>query len=248
MTAKVQVETRRELIRMAWMLTMSLLSPAIGIGFLSFWTGQSLRWTTFLLVLIPIAGLLIWDSVRRIQNRSSAQAARQFGLGSLLTLVSVSAVWLTVARADWVSQHQQSLLRQQVEQQMQKLVGKGRVQLSTDSLFVQVERPDFNDESLRALVAEGRSSGDLPFHFYLLDLSGTQVTDEGLAALSECAGLEFLCLDGTQVTGAGLQVIRQMPDLQLLSRSRACPQARGVARRTFIRPNERSCGGFFHAT
>ena len=52
-----------------------------------------------------------------------------------------------------------------------------------------------------------------------LNLSGTQVTDAGLAHLKGLAGLQWLSLRGTQVTDAGLAHLKGLAGLQKLSLS-----------------------------
>lgn len=52
-----------------------------------------------------------------------------------------------------------------------------------------------------------------------LDLGGTRVTDDGLAAISRCASLRCLGLGGTLVSDAGLVHLQALPELETLDLS-----------------------------
>ena len=51
----------------------------------------------------------------------------------------------------------------------------------------------------------------------VLDLSGTQLNDEGLSRVAELKHLRHLYLDGTQVTNTGLRQLSKLPRLERLS-------------------------------
>ena len=68
----------------------------------------------------------------------------------------------------------------------------------------------FGDEQLRDLASVGEN-------LVLLDLSRTNVTDAGLAALTKMPGLRRLQLQETHVTDAGLLSIKLLPRLEVLN-------------------------------
>lgn len=207
---------RREALRLTILIIISLVGPAIAVRLISYWTGQQLRGTTFLLIAIPIVTMLVYDANHRIRiARGDANAQRQFGLTHLMALIGIAAVWLAIARWDWSSTQTTQGLKKQIERRIQKIVGAGRVHLN-QSLLIQVQRPTFNDDDLRLLMSERESLKAVNSHFFYLDLSGTQVTDGGLTALNKCHSLEFLILDNTVVSPDGLKVIDVLPELQIL--------------------------------
>lgn len=68
----------------------------------------------------------------------------------------------------------------------------------------------FGDEELAAL-------NGLNAHIVRLDLSGTAVTDRGLAALASMPNLRVLRLNETRITDAGVSHLRDVPSLQSVS-------------------------------
>lgn len=216
---------RLELKRSLLILAMLLISQALGILGVAWWTSQPFHWSTFLLLSHPVAAFAGLTSYRRIVAiRDPVRGKKQYGLGFLMTVMALIAVWFVFFRWDLSSRKNALLLRTEVEKSVQALIGPGRVNLSSESLFVQVQRPDFDDAALRALVAQTPLLDRASARFFLLDLSGTKITDEGLQSLASLHHLEFLYLDGTKITTDGLKVISQMPKLQVLSvRNTAVP-------------------------
>lgn len=234
-----------ELKRFILVLCLVLVSQVLGIFVVAWWTGQPFRWTTFFLLSHPVvatAGLTTYRRITRI--RHPEQGKSQYGMGFLLTVVTLIAVWLMLVRWDISSRDDARLLRQEIEGRIQALIGQGRVNLSSDSLFVQVARPDFDDAALQTLIAQTPLLDRAEARFFLLDLSGTSITDKGLEQLAGLHQLEFLYLDGTKITTDGLKVINQMPKLQVLSvRQTAVPiehlnGLRQVRPRLQVSPNE----------
>jgi hypothetical protein len=96
-------------------------------------------------------------------------------------------------------------------------------QESSGLTFTSVSMRDrFNDEMLAKLepVAESLVS---------LDLSGTNVTDTGLAAVSGATGLRMLRLSETGVTDAGIEQIKGMASLESLNLYGTAVTTDGVA-------------------
>ncbi len=213
----IPVEVRRELIRLAWLASMALAGPAIVSGALARGTGHQLRWSTFLLLAIPVVSGLAASSWRRLRTlRGQAPRRRQFGLAQLMLFTGLAAVWLTVARWDLAAMQTPQGAKAVLEERIRQIVGDGRVHLS-QSLFVQVQRKSFDDNDLRRLVDQLPALQSVNARFFYLDLSNTQITDRGMALLADCHSLEFLSLDNTRVSPQGLKVIAQMPLLQALS-------------------------------
>ncbi|MEJ5237065.1 MAG: c-type cytochrome domain-containing protein [Limisphaera sp.] len=74
-----------------------------------------------------------------------------------------------------------------------------------------VAGPRFTDAAL------GRLAAELGPHICWLDLSGTAITDAGLAALAAMPRLERLQLDRTGITDAGLAALRGLAELESLN-------------------------------
>jgi hypothetical protein len=213
----IPVEVRRELIRLAWLASMALAGPAVAFAALAQWTGHQLRWSTFLLLAIPVVSGLAASSCRRLRSLRGPSTPRgQFGLAQLMLFTSIAALWLTVARWDLAAMQTPQGAKAVIEERIRQIVGDGRVHLS-QSLFVHVQRKSFDDNDLRRLVDQLPALRSMNARFFYLDLSNTQITDRGMALLADCHSLEFLTLDNTRVSPQGLKVIAQMPLLQALS-------------------------------
>lgn len=91
---------------------------------------------------------------------------------------------------------------------------KGRAVTSEAGHVVKLTAPDMTDELAKELPA-------LP-HLESLTLSGSRITDSGLAALAELKSVHTLLLDGTQIGDAGLKALAALPQLQNLNLA-GCP-------------------------
>lgn len=213
----ISADVRRELFRLLWLASMALAGPAVVSSVLARWTGHQLRWSTFLLLAIPVVSGLAANSWRRLQTLRGCPPRRgQYGLGQLLLFTGLTALWLTVARWDLAAMQTRQGAQALLEDRIRSIVVDGRVHLSK-SLFVHVQRPSFDDRDLRLLVDQLPALKTVDARLFYLDLSNTQITDQGLSLLADCHSLEFLILDNTRVSHQGLKVIAQMPLLQSLS-------------------------------
>ncbi|MGV3539769.1 MAG: c-type cytochrome domain-containing protein [Rufibacter sp.] len=97
-------------------------------------------------------------------------------------------------------------------QELQKL-GVAITFLTPDQSYLSanlVNAPSFSDAQVKALL-------NLQDHLLWLDLSGTQVTDKGMAQISQLKNLTRLNLDNTQVTDAGVAQLGKLSALRNLN-------------------------------
>jgi hypothetical protein len=214
------------------------LATAILVGWAAaMWAmGAATRWTSFAVGALPLlyflaAGLY----VQRRRLRSGGQRRFQFGMPFLFVTMTVAAVWLALARWDYVLTLDRHSRRQQVEAEIRKIVGTGEVHVS-EQLVVQVKRATFNDDDLRRVLELQDTLREIDVDFQLLDLSNTAITDAGVRQLAGCDRLEYLFLSGTAVTDAGLEIVSELPYLKMISVDGAQVSANALARMRAERP------------
>ena len=174
------------------------------------------------IVVLPmaaVAGFVIYRAYGRALPGGSVLARGQLSLLAAFAVVSTLCLWLALVRFDHQRELSWQAQRQQLENELNRIVGTGRVHWSGNqaTLLVKVDRPDFGDADLQQLLARVQTQVSPRGGIYLLDLSGTAVTDDGVAMLNRCSQLRFLFLDKTAVTDVGLQSVAELPQLQVLS-------------------------------
>jgi hypothetical protein len=87
----------------------------------------------------------------------------------------------------------------------------------SETTLIQVKRPSFGDADLRKVLelAEPLEQAESPLTF--VDLSGTSVTDAGVAELANAAALEYCFLERTGVTDAAIDALGALQRLKVLS-------------------------------
>jgi hypothetical protein len=87
----------------------------------------------------------------------------------------------------------------------------------SETTLIQVKRPSFGDADLRKVLelAEPLEQAESPLTF--VDLSGTSVTDAGVAELANVATLEYCFLERTGVTDAAIDALGALQWLKVLS-------------------------------
>ena len=96
------------------------------------------------------------------------------------------------------------------------IVGTGTVHVSGKT-FVQIKRPSFDDDDLEEFIRLTTQLDDIGSPLYFLDLSGTNVTDRGVARLATTDSLEYLFLERTAVTDASIDSVEALPHIRVMS-------------------------------
>jgi hypothetical protein len=152
------------------------------------------------------------------KRHAEGKSIWQFNLSALLLGITAACVMFALMGADRRADLERFVKRVELRDAIQQIVGlgKGQVHITGGSL-IQVKRPTFNDEDLRQILAlrDQLEAYDSPIS--ILDLSGTSVTDDGVAELKRVQSLQFCFLDNTTVTDNSVDSLAELPNLKVLS-------------------------------
>lgn len=206
-------------ITIRWPRVVALLAAyVIGALIVSLFVrhyGRSFRASQLVvpIVFCLLPNLLILHLAKR---HAEGRSFWQFSLATLLVSLTVACILLAVLgsahRADL--EHQAKRLR--LENAIMQIVGNGIVRLSSTTI-IQVRRPTFNDEDLRKLLQLRNPLEGINAPISVLDVSYSQVTDQGVAELKQLDSLETCALVETAITDASIDTLTELPNLKLLS-------------------------------
>jgi hypothetical protein len=147
---------------------------------------------------------------------AEGRSLRQFSLLNLFVVVSIACILLALITADRRRDLARNVARERLESSIKQIVGIGNVQFSGSTTLIQVKRPSFNDDDLQKLLGLNEKLQQLGAPIYLLDLSGTSVTDRSVVGLKHIHSLEYCFLLQTSVTDASIDALRVLPKLKVL--------------------------------
>jgi hypothetical protein len=164
---------------------------------------------TFVILLPQL--LIIYLAKRRAEGK----ALWQFSLLALFVSVTVACILFALIGADRRADLERFAKREQLHDSIMKIVGLGNVHVSGGT-SIQVQRPSFNDEDLRKLLALRDELERFDSPISNVDLSGTSITDQGFAELQQLRSLEYAFFLNTSITDASIDVLAKLPKLKVL--------------------------------
>jgi hypothetical protein len=185
----------------------------------------AIRWTRLavLLAVVFVSTVLVSLALEYILGRPFRVIRLILPL-LLVLLPQVVAVHLAKRHAEGKSPWQFSLaalllerhaIRGRLEKSINEIVGQGNVHVTGQTL-IQVQRPTFNDEDLRKILALREQLAEIQSPIVILDLSSTQVTDAGVTELKQIPSLEYCFLLQTAITDASIDALAELPNLKVL--------------------------------
>lgn len=183
-----------------------------------YFRGQPFRPTRMIVLYGVMVVCLVW-LLGAMQRQAQGKPKWQFQLRDILVLITVIGVILAAGRWERDYAFGKQTERQTISDEIVELTGARRVSVSGNpgSTMIFAFRSTFGDGDLDKLVqlTDRLNSLDAPITF--LDLSGTQITDQGAAALASLDSLEFCFLDKTQVSDQAVDELQQLQHLKVLS-------------------------------
>jgi hypothetical protein len=193
-----------------------VVAPMIIISLaIMYFTGKPIRAPRIIiptiLVLLPQL-LLLHFAKRRAERRS----LWQYSLSTLLASLTVACVLFALLGSDRRADLERFAKRQQFQGSLMQIVGKGSVHV-TGGTLIQVQRPSFDDNDLRKVLQYREQLERSNFPISILDLSGTRVTDQGVAELKQVHSLKYCFFERTGVTDAAVDALDELPNLKVIS-------------------------------
>jgi hypothetical protein len=150
-----------------------------------------------------------------LKRRAEGRRLWQFSLSTLLASVTVACILLAMTGTDRRHDLERQAMRGQLFRSIMQIVGTGNVHI-TGGTLIQVQRPSFNDDDLRDVLElrEQLERHDCPIS--ILDFSGTNISDRGVAELKQLRSLEYIFLLNTSITDASIDVLGTLPNLKML--------------------------------
>jgi hypothetical protein len=189
---------------------------SLAMGFALQWSiGGRFRATTAIFVIVATALpsiVLLYFAKRHAEGKS----ARQFSLAAFLASATIACLLFALLGSARQADLARYAERQRLAAALNEIVGQGQARVSETTL-IQVKRPSFGDADLRKVLelAEPLEQAESPLTF--VDLSGTSVTDAGVAELANAAALEYCFLERTGVTDAAIDALGALQRLKVLS-------------------------------
>lgn len=210
---EIVLHRRRILLRFALM--------ALGLLLLFYGLGTSMKPLSFALICgatLPVVFVLLKGTQRKAQGKPYWQ----FSLRDVLVVTTVIALVLAVNRWERYNEYIDSMredARRELFAGIPQIIGTGSFRISGTPATISIvaKRPSFSDDDLREIldIIDRLEAADAPItHLQLID---TNLTDRGVALLSELHTLRSCLLDGSNITDEAIDDLQQIDDLDVLS-------------------------------
>jgi hypothetical protein len=163
-----------------------------------------------------VVGLWLLLCLHVAKRHAEGKSARQFSLSAMLAGTAGICLLLALLGSERRADSENSAHRQHLQEVIMAIVGTGTVHVANQTL-VQVKRSTFDDDDLEEIGRLKTQLADVNSPLYFLDLSGTNVTDHGLATLASMDSLEFLFLERTAVTDVSIDAVETLPHIRVIS-------------------------------
>jgi hypothetical protein len=160
-----------------------------------------------------VTAILCWLHI--LKCRAAGKSPWHFSLAALFAAMTIVCVWLGLASWEWRSEAEAVAKRERLQAAITEIVGQGTVHLSGATL-IQVKRRSFSDDDLRQILKLRSALGEIGVPLWIIDLTGTSVTDSGVAELAAVESLEYCYLGQTAITDASLRALGKLPKLKAL--------------------------------
>lgn len=155
------------------------------------------------------------------KRRAEKKPVWQVSIRALLAGLTGVTIFLSITSCEYEAMQRSSASRLELESKLISVVGKEcKVSVNgnpaTTSIYGSV-RPDFNDNDLQGLLSLIKHAENASAPITFLDLSGTKITDAGVAQLAQLDSLDHLFLDNTLVTDRSLDLLKDLDNLKLIS-------------------------------
>ncbi len=191
-----------------------LASLAVTVAFQYF---MGIRFRVRVFAISTMFTIVPWLVLLYVAKRQAeGKSARQFSLAALLAGITVVCLFFALTGSERRADSEELAQREQHEKALMAIVGTGTVHVSGQT-FVQIKRTSFSDDDLEKIIRFKTQLDDVGSPLYFLDLSGTNVSDRGIARLATMKSLEYLFLERTAVTDASIDSIEALPHIRVMS-------------------------------
>lgn len=156
------------------------------------------------------------------KRKAEKKPVLQVSIRALVAGTTLLTLFLSIASCERQQQLREYSAVLKLEEQLRSVVGQeGRLTIggNPNQTFISSLEPDFNDDDLKKIITAAEDfPGAAPIAF--LDLTGTQVTDAGVAQLVRLKSLEKLSLDLTSVTDRAIDDVEKLQNLRWLNLTR----------------------------
>ena len=207
------------------LIPMLLLGQSLGLLFLIHFVGVNPNAFSLpflaMMAIPPVAWFLLTMSItydREMARYRGETPGFQFGLRNIFLLTLALCAWLACTTAEINRNARRHDARNAFVAELAKFAPQGKVRYSggTNELQVVIKSPSFDDEDFHALVRSLEASPDKAY-IYSLSLTGTSITDQSLALMSDWHGLKYLYLNDTAVTDQGVRSLESLSQLLQLT-------------------------------
>lgn len=161
---------------------------------------------------------MLYFAKRKVENKPMRQVSTRAMFAGLTGM----AIFFAITSCESQMDRRMHASHLELETQLKSMIGpEGKVSVNGNPVGISIlsVRSDFNDDDLQQILStiQDCSASKAPINF--LDLSGTQVTDAGVAQLVKFADLDsltHLLLDGTLVTDRSIDFVQELRSLMAI--------------------------------